>query len=158
MVYGCGCDVVAKPSFSTVPIAIKIFWLPLTTLKCKGLSFTHIWSKTTTLFFCTCWIDKCVIYLCNENYEARGFKFKLHLLFYLTPSVNSEFVLGTTYKSNHLHQSAQKTCGNHSISQTLSFSYLNLSVVPYANTAEPHPNTAHLGIMACVDFDSYLCH
>jgi hypothetical protein len=43
MVYGCGCGVVDKFNLLMTSTEIRLFWLPLSTMKCSGVPFTHIY-------------------------------------------------------------------------------------------------------------------
>jgi hypothetical protein len=42
MLYGCGCGVVGKSNCLMTSAKIRFFWLPLSTIKCSGVPFTHI--------------------------------------------------------------------------------------------------------------------
>jgi hypothetical protein len=42
MLYGCGCGVVRKSNCLMTSAEIRFFWLPLSTIKCSGVPFTHI--------------------------------------------------------------------------------------------------------------------
>jgi hypothetical protein len=42
MLYGCGCGVVDNPNYLTTSAEMRFFWLPLSTIKCSGVPFTHI--------------------------------------------------------------------------------------------------------------------
>jgi hypothetical protein len=42
MLYGCGCGVVDNPNCLTTSAEMRFFWLPLSTIKCSGVPFTHI--------------------------------------------------------------------------------------------------------------------
>jgi hypothetical protein len=42
MLYGCGCGVVDNPNCLTTSAEMRFFWLPLSTIKCSGVAFTHI--------------------------------------------------------------------------------------------------------------------
>jgi hypothetical protein len=42
MLYGCGCGVVGKSNYLTTSAEMRFFLLPLSTIKCKGVPFTHI--------------------------------------------------------------------------------------------------------------------
>jgi len=42
MVYDCGCVVVGKPSHFITSVAMRFFWILLSTMKCSGEPFTHI--------------------------------------------------------------------------------------------------------------------
>ena len=42
MLYGCGCGVVDKPNFFKKSIEMRFFWFLLSTIKCSGVPFTHI--------------------------------------------------------------------------------------------------------------------
>jgi hypothetical protein len=43
MVYGCGCGVVGRVSRLTTSAEMRFFWLLLSTMKCSGVPFTHIY-------------------------------------------------------------------------------------------------------------------
>ena len=42
MLYGCGCDVVDNINCLKTSAEMRYFWLPLSTIKCSGVPFTHI--------------------------------------------------------------------------------------------------------------------
>jgi hypothetical protein len=42
MVYSCGCSVVGRANHLMTSTDMRFFWLPLSTMKCSGVSFTHI--------------------------------------------------------------------------------------------------------------------
>jgi hypothetical protein len=42
MVYGWGCGVVGKFNLLMTSVEIRFFWIPLSTMKCSGVPFTHI--------------------------------------------------------------------------------------------------------------------
>ena len=42
MLYGCGCGVVGKSNCLKTFAEMMFFWLPLSTIKCNGVPFTHI--------------------------------------------------------------------------------------------------------------------
>jgi hypothetical protein len=42
MLYGCGCGVVDNPNCLMTSAEMRFFWLPLSTIKCSGVPFTHI--------------------------------------------------------------------------------------------------------------------
>jgi hypothetical protein len=43
MVYGCGCGIVGRASRLMTSAEMRFFWLPLSTMKCSGVPFTHIY-------------------------------------------------------------------------------------------------------------------
>jgi hypothetical protein len=43
MLYGCGYGVVGKSNYLTTSVEMRFFWLPLSTIKCGGVPFTHIY-------------------------------------------------------------------------------------------------------------------
>jgi hypothetical protein len=43
MLYGCGCGVVDNSNCLMTSTEIRLFWLPLSTMKCSGVPFTHIY-------------------------------------------------------------------------------------------------------------------
>jgi hypothetical protein len=43
MLYGCGCGVVGKSKCLTTNVDMMLFCLPLSTIKCSGVPFTHIY-------------------------------------------------------------------------------------------------------------------
>jgi hypothetical protein len=43
MLYGCRCGVVGKSKFFKTSAEIRFFWLLLSTIKCSGVPFTHIY-------------------------------------------------------------------------------------------------------------------
>jgi hypothetical protein len=42
MLYGCGCGVVDNPNCLMTFVEMRFFWLPLSTMKCNRVPFTHI--------------------------------------------------------------------------------------------------------------------
>jgi hypothetical protein len=42
MLYGCRCGVVGKSNCLKTSTEMMFFWLPLSTIKCSGVPFTHI--------------------------------------------------------------------------------------------------------------------
>jgi hypothetical protein len=42
MLYGCRCGVVDKSNYLMTSIEMRFFWIPLSTIKCSRVSFTHI--------------------------------------------------------------------------------------------------------------------
>jgi hypothetical protein len=42
MLYGCRCGVVDNPNCLMTSAEMRFFWLPLSTIKCRGVPFTHI--------------------------------------------------------------------------------------------------------------------
>jgi hypothetical protein len=59
MLYGCGCGVVGKSNCLTTSAEMMFFWLPLSTIKCSGVPFTHIceWkSRSPSLRSSSGWI------------------------------------------------------------------------------------------------------
>jgi hypothetical protein len=49
MLYGCGCGFVGKPNCLTTFAEMMLFWLPLSTIKCSGVPFTHIFEWKSRL-------------------------------------------------------------------------------------------------------------
>jgi hypothetical protein len=43
MVYGWGCGIIDNFNLLMTSTEIKFFWLPLSTMKCSGVPFTHIY-------------------------------------------------------------------------------------------------------------------
>ena len=43
MLYGCDCGVVNNRNCFTTSSEMRFFWLPLSTIKCNGVPFTHIY-------------------------------------------------------------------------------------------------------------------
>jgi hypothetical protein len=43
MLYGCRCGVVGKSNCLMTSVEMRFFWLPLSTIKCSGVPFTHIY-------------------------------------------------------------------------------------------------------------------
>ena len=42
MLYGCRCGVIDNPNYLMTSAEMRFFWLPLSTIKCSGVPFTHI--------------------------------------------------------------------------------------------------------------------
>jgi hypothetical protein len=59
MLYGCRCGIVGKSNCLTTFVEMMLFWLPLSTIKCSGVPFTHIceWkSRSPSLRSSSGWI------------------------------------------------------------------------------------------------------
>ena len=61
MLYGCGCGIVGNFNRLTTSTDIRLFWLPLLTMKCNGTPFTHIYewkrrSPSSSSFGSSGWI------------------------------------------------------------------------------------------------------
>ena len=61
LLYGCGCGVVDNPNCLTTSIEMRLSSLSLTTMKCNGVPFTHIYewnifSPSSGYTSCSSWI------------------------------------------------------------------------------------------------------
>jgi hypothetical protein len=43
MLYGCECGFARKSNYWTTFVEIRFFWITISTMKCSGVPFTHIY-------------------------------------------------------------------------------------------------------------------